>query len=185
MLGPPEAGQVVPEAPGRHAREPAEELLEALVQGVDHVQRVGCLGGGRCVVGGCAQPGRHARVARVPVGGHALAGPSPSSDASSSASVGLPRPASLQNESPRSFAPHTTDAGLERGYAALAHGASVLVGPAGHPIYCSQYREPGWLERLGGGTSAEGIVDRIANNCYRVDLSGDVNMRELASRVAR
>ena len=52
-------------------------------------------------------------------------------------------------------------------------------------IYCSQYREPGWLERLGGGTSAEGIVDRITNNCYRVDLSGDVNMRELTSRVAR
>ena len=27
--------------------------------------------------------------------------------------------------------------------------------------------------------------DRITNNCYRVDLSGDVNMRELTSRVAR
>ena len=54
MLGPPEAGQAVPEAPGRHAREPAEELLEALAQGVDHAQRAGCLGGGRCVVGGRA-----------------------------------------------------------------------------------------------------------------------------------
>ena len=52
-------------------------------------------------------------------------------------------------------------------------------------IYCSQYREPGWLERLGGGTSAEGIVDRITNNCYSAALSGDVNMRELTSRVAR
>ena len=96
-----------------------------------------------------------ARVARVPVGGRALAGPQP-----------LQRRLELDVGGP------------------AAHGAPVLVGPAVHPIYCSQYREPGWLERL-GGTSAEGIVDRITNNCYRVDLSGDVNMRELTSRVAR
>ena len=97
-----------------------------------------------------------ARVARVPVGGHALAGPQP-----------------LQRR-------------LELGVGGpAAHGAPVLVGLAGHPIYCSQYREPGWLERLGGGTSAEGIVDRITNNCYGVELSGDVNMRELTSRAAR
>lgn len=50
-------------------------------------------------------------------------------------------------------------------------------------IFCSQYQEAGWLERLGGGTSAEGIVDRISNNAYRIKLTGDVNMREETSRV--
>lgn len=50
-------------------------------------------------------------------------------------------------------------------------------------IFCSQYQEAGWLERLGGGTSAEGIVDRISNNAYRIKLTGDVNMREATSRV--
>lgn len=50
-------------------------------------------------------------------------------------------------------------------------------------VFCSQYQEAGWLERLGGGTSAEGIVDRISNNSYRIRLSGDVNMREETSRV--
>lgn len=44
-------------------------------------------------------------------------------------------------------------------------------------IFCSQYQEAGWLERLGGGTSAEGIVDRITNNAYRIALSGEINMR--------
>jgi DNA replication protein DnaC len=50
-------------------------------------------------------------------------------------------------------------------------------------IFCSQYQEVGWLERLGGGTSAEGIVDRIANNAYRIELNGDVNMREATSKL--
>ena len=52
-------------------------------------------------------------------------------------------------------------------------------------IFCSQYQEVGWLERLGRGTSAEGIVDRIRNNSYRIALTGDVNMRELTSQVRR
>ena len=50
-------------------------------------------------------------------------------------------------------------------------------------VFCSQYQEAGWLERLGGGTSAEGIVDRISNNAYRIKLSGEMNMREATSRV--
>ena len=50
-------------------------------------------------------------------------------------------------------------------------------------IFCSQYQEAGWLERLGGGTSAEGIVDRISNNAYRIKLSGEMNMREMTRRV--
>jgi DNA replication protein DnaC len=50
-------------------------------------------------------------------------------------------------------------------------------------IFCSQYQEAGWLERLGGGTSAEGIVDRIANNAYRIELNGDINMREATSKL--
>lgn len=52
-------------------------------------------------------------------------------------------------------------------------------------VFCSQYQEAGWPERLGGGTSAEGIVDRISNNAYRIRLTGDVNMREATSRVKR
>lgn len=52
-------------------------------------------------------------------------------------------------------------------------------------IYCSQYQEAGWLERLGQGTSAEGIVDRITNNAYRIKFTGDVNMREMTSKVIR
>ncbi len=50
-------------------------------------------------------------------------------------------------------------------------------------IFCSQFQEPGWLERLGKGTSAEGIVDRITNNAYRIRLTGDVNMREQTSKI--
>ncbi len=50
-------------------------------------------------------------------------------------------------------------------------------------IFCSQYQEVGWLERLGGGTSAEGIVDRIANNAYKIELNGNVNMREATSKL--
>lgn len=50
-------------------------------------------------------------------------------------------------------------------------------------VFCSQYQEAGWLERLSGGTSAEGIVDRISNNAYRIKLSGDVNMREATSKI--
>ena len=38
-------------------------------------------------------------------------------------------------------------------------------------------------ERLGGGTSAEGIVDRISNNAYRIKSTGDVSMREVTSKV--
>lgn len=50
-------------------------------------------------------------------------------------------------------------------------------------VYLSQYQEKGWLERLGGGTSAEGVVDRITNNAYRIRLTGDVNMRRETSTV--
>ena len=47
----------------------------------------------------------------------------------------------------------------------------------------SKCQEAGWLERLGGGTSAGGIVDRISNNAYRIKSTGDVNMRDDASKV--
>ena len=46
-----------------------------------------------------------------------------------------------------------------------------------------KYQEAGWLERLGGGTSAEGIVDRTSNNAYCIKPTGDVDMRDDASKV--
>ena len=50
-------------------------------------------------------------------------------------------------------------------------------------IFCGKYQEAGWLERLSGGTSAEGIVDRISNNARRIKPTGDVSMRDDTSKV--
>ncbi len=52
-------------------------------------------------------------------------------------------------------------------------------------IFCSQFREEGWYERLGGDDSplADAIMDRIVYDAYKiniesVDSSKDISMRE-------
>ena len=51
---------------------------------------------------------------------------------------------------------------------------------AASTIWCSQYPVPEWHQRLGGGTHADAILDRIVHNATVVD-TGEVNMRELTS----
>jgi len=53
-------------------------------------------------------------------------------------------------------------------------------------IFCSQYREDGWYEQLGGSDSplADAILDRIVHDSYKinienVDSSKDISMREI------
>lgn len=43
-------------------------------------------------------------------------------------------------------------------------------------ILCSQYKTSEWRARLGGGTIAEGIVDRVIHNKVEIEM-GDINMR--------
>ena len=47
-------------------------------------------------------------------------------------------------------------------------------------IWCSQYRVEDWHGRLGGGTHADAIMDRIVHNAVTLQ-TGEVNMRELMS----
>jgi len=53
-------------------------------------------------------------------------------------------------------------------------------------IFCSQFREEGWYERLGGNDNplADAIMDRIAYNSYKINIeskdpSKDISMREV------
>ena len=53
-------------------------------------------------------------------------------------------------------------------------------------IFCSQYQESGWYERLGGQNSplAESILDRIVHNSYKIDITSldpehSISMREV------
>jgi len=45
-------------------------------------------------------------------------------------------------------------------------------------IYCSQFDFKGWYEKLGDGTLAEAILDRIIHNSYDVLIDGTISMRE-------
>ena len=52
-------------------------------------------------------------------------------------------------------------------------------------IFCSQFREEGWYERLGGDDNplADAIMDRIAYDSYKIDIesidpSKDESMRK-------
>ena len=47
-------------------------------------------------------------------------------------------------------------------------------------IWCSQYPIEDWHARLGGGTHADAIMDRIVHNAITLP-TGEVNMRELTS----
>ena len=43
---------------------------------------------------------------------------------------------------------------------------------------CSQYSNKDWHRRMGGGTHAESVMDRIVHNAMVIAM-GEVNMREL------
>lgn len=45
-------------------------------------------------------------------------------------------------------------------------------------IYCSQYSFAGWHEQLGGGAIADSILDRIIHGPYKLEIKGDVSMRQ-------
>jgi len=45
-------------------------------------------------------------------------------------------------------------------------------------IYCSQIDPSGWHIKLGNGTMAEAILDRIVHDSYQLLLDGDISMRE-------
>ena len=45
-------------------------------------------------------------------------------------------------------------------------------------IVCAQYRVEGWPKRMGDYPAAESIVDRLKNNAYKVELKGEISMRE-------
>ena len=53
-------------------------------------------------------------------------------------------------------------------------------------IFCSQYEFEEWYEQLGGNASplADAIIDRIAHDSYRINITGidaehDISMREV------
>jgi len=53
-------------------------------------------------------------------------------------------------------------------------------------IFCSQFRQEGWYERLGGedNTLADAILDRIVHDSYKINIEGidpskDLSMREV------
>ena len=53
-------------------------------------------------------------------------------------------------------------------------------------IFCSQYREKGWYQQLGGNDAplTDGILDRIVHDAYRIEIepidpSKDISMREI------
>ena len=53
-------------------------------------------------------------------------------------------------------------------------------------IFCSQFREEGWYDRLGGDYNplADAIMDRIVYDAYKINIesidpSKDISMREV------
>lgn len=48
-------------------------------------------------------------------------------------------------------------------------------------VFCSQYNPGEWHERLGGGTKADSILDRIVHNMKRIEF-GSKNMREAMTK---
>lgn len=45
-------------------------------------------------------------------------------------------------------------------------------------IFCSQFAPGGWHEKIGEGTLADAILDRIVHDSYKILIDGKVSMRE-------
>ena len=45
-------------------------------------------------------------------------------------------------------------------------------------IFCSQFVTEGWHERLGNSVVADSILDRIIHTAYKIQIDGDVSMRQ-------
>ena len=45
-------------------------------------------------------------------------------------------------------------------------------------IFCSQFDPRGWHEKIGEGTLADAILDRIVHGSYHMLIDGEISMRE-------
>jgi DNA replication protein DnaC len=45
-------------------------------------------------------------------------------------------------------------------------------------IFCSQFAPAGWHSKLGEGTLADAILDRIIHDSYKILIDGEISMRE-------
>lgn len=45
-------------------------------------------------------------------------------------------------------------------------------------IFCSQFAPGGWYEKIGEGTLADAILDRIVHDSYKIHIDGEKSMRE-------
>lgn len=48
----------------------------------------------------------------------------------------------------------------------------------GSTIFCSQFDPRGWHEKIGEGTLADAILDRIVHDSYQILIDGEISMRE-------
>lgn len=48
----------------------------------------------------------------------------------------------------------------------------------GSTIFCFQFDPRGWHEKIGEGTLADAILDRIVHDSYNILIDGEISMRE-------
>jgi DNA replication protein DnaC len=53
----------------------------------------------------------------------------------------------------------------------------------GSTIFCSQFGPAGWHQKIGQGTLADAILDRIIHNAYTITISGTETMRKRKSQI--